>query len=276
MLCKFSNSSFFDLFYQFLYTVSNVKLLCSIMKKSLGIIGFGQFSQFIIPYLKPYFSDIVVSSRKDKKEIANKLKVKFARVEEAAGKDVIILAMTISEIENALKKIKSEIKPKAIVLDVCSVKIYPLKMMRKYLPENISILGTHPLFGPQSGKNGIENLEIVLCPERISESDLKKIRNIFLKVKLKVIISSAEEHDLIMAYSQALTHFFAQGALKTIPKSDFKFSTPSARKLLAIINDIKNDSPKLFQDIETLNPYAKQMRTRLLENLNKINNKLQI
>lgn len=243
-------------------------------KKSLGIIGFGQFSQFIVPYLKPYFSDITVSSRKNKEKIAARLHVKFASIEETAKKDIIMLAMTISEIETVLKKIKKEIKPKTIVMDVCSVKTYPLKMMKKYLPKNSFILGAHPLFGPQSGKNGIKNLEIVLCPERISKNKFSEIKNIFSEMGLKIFTASAKEHDISMAYSQALTHFFSHGVLKTAPKTNFSFSTPSARKLFTIVNDVKNDSHELFRDIETLNPFAKRMRSKLLKNLNSINKKL--
>lgn len=244
------------------------------MKKSLGIIGLGQFTQFIIPHLKPYFSSISVANRSDKKEIAAKLGVNFVSIEEAAKKDILMLAMSISEIKNVAEKIKKDIRPETLVMDVCSIKIYPLKILQKILPAKTKILGTHPLFGPQSGKNGLKNLEIVLCPTTVGQAELEEIKNIFSKMKLKTIIATPDEHDKTMAYTQALTHFFAQAAIKTFPKTNFNFSTPSARKLSDIINNVRYDSPELFKDIETLNPYAKKMRIELLKNLNQINKKL--
>lgn len=242
-------------------------------KLSLGIIGFGQFAQFFAPYLKPHFSKISASSRSDKRKIAKKLGIEFGPIQRAAAQDIVILSMPISEIENALTKIKSGIKPGAIIMDVCSVKIYPLKLMKKILPKNINILGAHPLFGPQSGKNGIKDLEIVLCPERIGKDRLNEIKNIFQKMGLRVILTTPSIHDKIIAETQALTHFFAKGALKSISFAD-KFTTPSSRKLLSIINDVKEDSPQLFRDIETLNPHAQKIRRKLLKNLNQINKKL--
>ncbi len=244
------------------------------MKKSLGIIGLGQFSQFMIPYLKPYFADIFVANRSDKSKIAADLGVNFVSIEEASQKDILILAMSISEIKNVAEKIKKHIKPETIVMDVCSIKIYPLKTLRQILPAKTKILGTHPLFGPQSGKNGLKNLEIILCPAAIGKTELEEIKNIFSKMKLKTIMATPDEHDKTMAYTQALTHFFAQAAIKTFPKTNFNFSTPSAKKLFDIINSVRYDSPELFHDLETLNPYAKKMRVELLKNLNQINKKL--
>lgn len=244
------------------------------MKKSLGIIGLGQFSQFIIPHLKPHFSRIVVSNRSDKSKIATKLGVKFVTIEEAAKQNTVILAMSISEIKNVAKQIKKHIAPNTIVMDVCSVKIYPLKTLQQILPDKTKILGTHPLFGPQSGKNGLNKLQIILCPVTTNKAELNEIKNIFIKMKLNVIISTPDEHDKTMAYTQALTRFFAQAAIKTLPKINFRFSTPSAKKMIDLMDIVRYDSKKLFRDIEVLNPYAKKMRAELLKNLNQINKKL--
>ena len=184
------------------------------MKKSLGIIGFGQFAQFIVPYLKSYFGSITVSSLNNKNRIARRLDVKLASNNEAAQKDVVMLAVPISEIKNVLKEIQNKVKPNAIITDVCSVKVYPVKLMRKMLPKNVNIIGAHPLFGPQSGKYGIKDLEMVLCPIRINKKLLKEIKGIFSKMGLKVVLTTPEKHDKIMASTQALTHFFAQGVFK--------------------------------------------------------------
>lgn len=242
-------------------------------KKSLGIIGVGQFAEFFIPHLKPYFSEIIISSRNDKSKIAKKLNVKFAAKKEAAKKDIVLLSMPISKIENVLKEIKNDLKPDAIVMDVCSVKIYPVELMKKMLPNNVEILGTHPLFGPQNEKTGLKNLEIVLCPARINKYHLEEIKNIFLRMGLKVITTTPEKHDKVMAETQALTHFISKGVLKTISQNDFEFSTFSAKKMFEAVNSIKNTSPQLFQDMQELNPYAKKTRNRLLRNLNEIDRK---
>lgn len=242
--------------------------------KTLGVIGFGQFAQFFIPYLKPNFSRICVSSRSNKSKEARQLGVDFVSVKEAAGQNVVMLAVPISQIENVLMEIKDTVMPDAIVMDVCSVKIYPVNLMKRILAKNVNIIGTHPLFGPQSGKRGLKGLEIILCPARTDKKSVKKTEAIFKQIGLKIILTTPDKHDRIMANTQALTHFFAQGVLKTIKKQNFDFSTPSSRKLFSITKDVREDSMALFRDIETFNPYAKTIRKKLVENLNKINKQL--
>lgn len=243
-------------------------------KKSLGIIGVGQFSEFFIPHLKPFFSEIYITSKSDKSELAKKLGVKNSTLKEVCTQDMIMLAMPIAQISPVLEEIKDKLLPSTIVIDVCSVKVFPLKEMKRILPKNVQILGTHPLFGPQSGKNGIKDLQIVLCPERIDDKDLREIKTIFKEMGLDIKETTAKKHDEIMAYTQSLTHFFSRAAAKVIPFEDFEFTTPSAHRLKNIISEVKDDSPELFRDMQTLNPYAIKTRTKLLKELNKINDEL--
>ena len=55
------------------------------------------------------------------------------------------------------------LKPGTLVLDVGSVKVEPVAIMKELLPETVGIVGTHPLFGPQSAQNGIHGLQIAIC-----------------------------------------------------------------------------------------------------------------
>lgn len=243
-------------------------------KRSLGIIGIGQFAEFLIPHLKPYFSEIYIASRSDKGDVARKLEVAQAPMETVAAQDVVMLAMPISQITPVLREIRGHVKEGAIVMDVCSVKVFPIKEMKKTLPKSVGILGTHPLFGPQSGKNGIKGLQIVLCPERIKDNDYKSIRKIFRDMGLDVKEASAKRHDEVMAYTQSLTHFFSRAAGKIIPFEDFAFTTPSAKRLKDIIFEVKDDSPQLFIDMQTLNPYADKVRRQLMKELNTLEKKI--
>jgi len=243
-------------------------------KKSLGVIGIGQFAEFFIPHLKPHFSKIVIASKNDKSAISKKLGVVSGSTKEASCQDFVILAMPIREIKNVIMEIKDTVKPGSTIIDICSVKTFPSNLMKKMLPASVNIIGSHPLFGPQSGKNGIKNLDMVICPIRSSANSLDRAISIFSEMGLNIIKTTPEIHDKIMAKTQALTHFFAKGVLMTLGNENFAFSTPSSRKLFNIINDIKDDSNTLFEDIETLNPYAKNIREQLLKNLIEIDSDL--
>jgi prephenate dehydrogenase len=91
---------------------------------------------------------------------------------------------------------------------------------------------------------------------------------------LEVKETTAQKHDEIMAYTQAITHFFSRAAATTIPFEDFEFTTPSAKRLQNIIKEVKDDSKELFIDMQTKNPYAIKTRKKFLKELNKINEEL--
>ena len=155
-------------------------------KKQLAIIGFGQFGRFIAKILKPHFK-ITVSSKSDYSILAKKMGVKFAALQETVqNADIIVLAIPISACEKIVKKISPYLKKNALVIDTCSVKTMPNDAMKKHLPKNTEIIASHPLFGPQSGKNGIKGLKIVVWPTKIKKGNYKKVKNFLKNLDLKL------------------------------------------------------------------------------------------
>lgn len=241
---------------------------------SIAIIGFGPFSQFFTPYITQNFSDVSVWNRSDKSAEAAKLGVKYVSLDEALSKDVIILSTSISFFEELLKNNAKKINPKAIVFDVASVKMKPVELMLKYLPQTCEIVATHPLFGPQSGKDGIEGKNMVICPIRTSKQ-ICIIDFLANKLKLNVMVRTPEEHDKQMAYVQALTHFVARGiAGIKIPYTDQK--TIAFEKLIDVRNLLAGDSDDLFLAIQNDNPFAKSVRLEFLNKLNDLNHDLNL
>lgn len=240
--------------------------------KTLGIVGFGAFSQFLAPHLKPYFK-ILASSRRDISKIAQKLGVEARPIEEAAACDVVIVGAVVQYFEDSIKKIKNFVKPGALILDVSSVKIKPAMIMRKHLPKNVEIVATHPLFGPQSGKDGIKGLKIVLCPIRTQKTQKIK-RFLSQKLELEVLERTPEEHDRQMAYVQGLTHFIGRAINKLkIPESDQ--ATEAYKHLFQIKELLVHDSVDLFMTIEKENPYARQVRHKFARILAKLEDEIQ-
>lgn len=239
--------------------------------KSLSIIGFGPFGQFIAPHLRPHF-EVFAWNRTDYSSTALELGVAWVSIKEALSKDIIILCTNISYFEDFLKENSPYFNPKAMVIDVASVKIKPIELMKKYLPDTCEIVGTHPLFGPQSGKNGIEGLNFVLCPVRTAHTQC--IEHFTAQVlKLNVMLRSPDEHDKEMAYVQGLTHFVAR-ALSAIGADDLQMKTRAYERLLEVKNFLSGDSWQLFEAIENDNPYAKEVRLRFMQELENLNSKL--
>lgn len=234
------------------------------MKKSscpeIGLIGCGNFGRFILPYLRKFGRVSVYDPKYNVPE--------FRRLEEVASRDLVVLSVPSQNLEELLKEAKDYIKKDAIVVDVCSVKVNPCKLMEKYLPETIEIIGTHPLFGPQSGKNGIHGLKMVLCPIRTN-----RIKNVssFLETSfgLNVLITSPEDHDRQMAYVQGLTHLIGM-ALNEMNLPLTGLTTKTYEHLMDVINVVGHDSAELFYSIQKENPYAKDISDKFLKQISKL------
>ena len=195
---------------------------------------------------------------------AQKTNIQLASLEEVAKKDVLLICVPISEMDVACRQLKPHLSPGQLIVDTCSVKEQPLKLMLDLLPSFVEILGCHPLFGPDSGINGVSGLEVVLCPGRCAR--VEKVKAFLEKLCFKVTVTSAIEHDQAMAKTQALFHFLAKGFAQLKIDSDC-LSTPGPAHLLQDFNDVLSDSDQLFQDLQRLNRFVSSERKKLIENL---------
>jgi prephenate dehydrogenase len=238
-------------------------------KQTLGLIGFGAFGRFMAAHLRANF-DVVAADRENIACQAAALGIRAANITEAAHAPIVVLAVPAQHLEGALRDIRAHIQPGAIVLDVCSVKLKPLALMEGVLPMHASIIGTHPLFGPQSGKDGIAGLPIALCPLRAAPEQIACVRAFLADtLKLRVIDTTPDAHDREMANVQALTHLLSRALTELdLPESDL--ATVAYQRLLAMRANLRHDSEDLFRTIQRENPYAEAARRALREKLDEI------
>lgn len=246
------------------------------MTKILSIIGFGRFGQVLAGILKEDFK-VLVYDEVDKKSEAKQLKVEAVTLKEALSSEVIFYAIPINQFEEVVKKhslVFSKQKKGKLVIDVLSVKCHPKKVFQKYLPKNCQAILTHPLFGPDSLKtHGLPGLRIVMDRFTAKKEDFTFWKDYFAKLGLTVIEMSAEEHDLYAANSQGVT-FLISRVLKDFGLKPTPVDTLWAQKLNEIIAALSNDSWELFVDLQTKNPYTKEMRIKIGESFDKIYNQL--
>ncbi|MBI2628959.1 prephenate dehydrogenase [Candidatus Pacearchaeota archaeon] len=234
----------------------------------IGIIGFGSFGRLMAKHLKSK-AKVFVFDNVNKEKEANEMGVSFIPIEKVASKQIVILAVPMENIEEVLVKIKDSLQKNALVFDVCSLKIFSCELMKKILPESVEIIGTHPLFGPQSAPNSIEGMKIALCNVRVDNETFDLVKEFCKSLGLNVFVTTPEEHDRQMALSQALTHFIGQ-AMKNADIKRIELSTKTFDKLMDVAEIIGNDTPALFNNMQTMNPFAGEVRQRLMNELNKI------
>ncbi|MEQ8221372.1 MAG: prephenate dehydrogenase [Candidatus Eremiobacterota bacterium] len=237
-------------------------------KKTAGIIGFGRFGQLAGKYLRDGLN-VYVYDRVDRSNEIEKLGLCKSSLEEACKKDIIILSMPISSLEGVLLDIRDYVREDSIIMDVCSVKEIPCNLMKKYLPSSVHILGTHPLFGPDSARTTLKNRKIVLCPVRITEEKLDCVKSFLEGKELKIIEMTPEDHDEQISYSLVLTHFIGR-AMIDMKLGEQEIETLGYQRLLKILSTVRNDTWELFQDMNKYNNYASQVRDKFINSLKNI------
>ncbi len=239
--------------------------------ESFGIIGVGAFGSLAAKHLAPHF-DLVLHDANDVAALAQNVGARVGSLVDAATCDIVMLAVPVQKLPDVLDTIAGLVKPGALVLDVASVKIKPVAAMLEKLPAHVSIIGTHPLFGPQSGKNGIADLNIALCEVRGGRCDVVA-RFCTTKLGLKTSQVSAEQHDREAAYVQGLTHMLAK-IVVALDLPEMRFPTRTYELMQQMVEMVRYDSDELFRAIERENPFAVEAKKAFFAAAKKLEEKI--
>lgn len=226
-------------------------------KPRLGLIGFGAFGRLTARHLSPWF-DILAHdpAATDAEGVAT-----LTDLATAAACPTVVLAVPVETLEATLIAIRPHLASDALVIDVGSVKVKPAQAMDALLPPGVRVVGTHPLFGPQSGKDGIAGLRIAICAAR-GGKDARRVAAFCRRaLGLKVFSVSPEDHDREAATVQGLTHLIAR-VLMAMEPLPTRMTTASFDRLMQAVDMVRHDSPAVFRAIERDNPFAAEVRER--------------
>ncbi len=223
-------------------------------KQQVGIIGVGAFGEFMLKYLIPYFNVVVCDRHRDLSQIEKSYNLKVDTLEAVCASDIVVLCVPVNHLADAAADIKNFIKPGQLVIDLCSVKCMPIKILQDAFDKDVELLSLHPLFGPQSGKFGIHGMNVALC--NINSKRAACVTD-FLTKTLGLVVheTTPERHDQEMAYVQGLTHMIAKiFTYMDIPEIHQKTKTYTL--LDEMVEMIRYDSEELFNAIQRDNPYV--------------------
>ena len=225
----------------------------------LGLIGYGAFGRLTALHLSPWF-DIRAYDPAAGQGADDGL-VTLSDLAGAAACAVVVLAVPVEALAETAAAISDHLTPGAIIVDVGSVKVLTGQVLAEALPAHVEIVGTHPLFGPQSAKAGIAGHRIAVCPVRGDRAARRVAAFCRHALKLKVFQVSAEDHDREAAVVQGLTHLIAKVLLAMEPLPT-RMTTVSFDRIMQAVEMVRHDSPAVFRAIERDNPYSAEVRDR--------------
>jgi prephenate dehydrogenase len=229
---------------------------------SVGIIGLGSFGKLIASLVSAN-RQVKILGFDIRKQTAEH--VIMAKLLTVAAADIVILAIPLSAYPNVLEKLRLLLPARTLLVDVCSVKIYPEQYIQNYLPDHPNILLTHPLFGPQTAPptQGHE-LIVTKC---IGETAHQIVNFCEHELDLKITRVTSKEHDRVMAQIHALTFFVSEGLARMRLPENIPFTTPSYQMLTNLVHFQKTHSKDLFQTVQRGNPFSQTVRRQFIEQL---------
>lgn len=233
----------------------------------IAIIGFGRFGRLLVNILLKYSQAKILLITTKKSPIFHK-NLELRSLNKIGEADIIIPCIPISTFQSVIQHISPFMKKNAIIMDVCSVKMLPVVIMKKYLPRSVQIIASHPMFGPNSyrANKGLKGLKLILRKIRAKKETYQQFKRFFSLLGLKVIELSPRKHDKYLAFSLGYSYFLGKISqrvhIKKTPIDSYDFEL-----LLEHVSIIKSDSEELFFDMQTKNPFAKNMHRLVKDTL---------
>ncbi|GJS54677.1 arogenate dehydrogenase 2, chloroplastic-like protein [Tanacetum coccineum] len=237
----------------------------------IAIIGFGNFGQFLAKTLVRQGHTVLAHSRADYSSRAAALGVAYySNADDLCEEhpEVILLCTSILSTDKVLKSLPLQrLKRSTLFVDVLSVKEFAKDVFLQILPKDFDILCTHPMFGPESGKNSWKDLTFVYDKVRIGneESRVARCEN-FLKCFEREGCLMREmtcaEHDMHAAESQFITHTVGR-ILEKFGLDSTPINTKGYESLLDLVENTSSDSFELYYGLFMYNKNAMEQLERL-------------
>ncbi|KAF5361304.1 hypothetical protein D9758_010285 [Tetrapyrgos nigripes] len=178
---------------------------------TLGIIGMGAMGKMYATLLakagwkKIHVCDLPSKYEALRRECANAPNVTVMKDGHAVARssDFMMYSVEAEFIDRVVAEYGPSTKMGAIVSGQTSVKAPEKDAFEKYLPEDAEIVSCHSLHGPTVSPLG---QPLILIKHRASDESLQLVEQLFRSFGSRYVYLSYEEHDLVTANTQAVTH----------------------------------------------------------------------
>jgi prephenate dehydrogenase len=224
----------------------------------IAVIGAaGKMGYWFTKFFLEQGDSLIVAGRTKKKllKLKDEFDVEVAdNVTAVRNADRVLISVPIENFEEVVKEIHLYVKPNQVIMDICSIKEFPVAVMHKYIKKGMT-LGIHPMFGPTTRE--IRNKNFILTPTNAREMQFANDFKIWLeKRKAKVSIMSPRKHDELMTVVLGLSHFVGMVACDTLlSEGDFaemkKVTGPSFKLLSELAERVASQDPDFYASLQT-------------------------
>lgn len=196
--------------------------------KNIGFIGLGLIGGSLCKATRANTSYVIYGSDRDNSVVMKGLREKvfdFELTKENAGNlDFLIVTLYPADVAEVILQYAPHLKKGCIVVDSTGVKSCVCKALSQELNEKgILFVGGHPMAGKEvAGYDNSEaglfnNASMILCKDEYTDAAaLNKASDFYKEIGFaKVVISTPEEHDEIIAYTSQMAHVVSSAYIKS-------------------------------------------------------------
>ena len=222
-----------------------------------AVLGTGKMGVWFAKYCKSKGDTVILAGRNAEKlaELKNELGVETADFPTAVrGADRVLICVSISSFEEIVKTISPAVHADQPIMDICSIKEYPINIMHQHLKDAL-VLGTHPVFGP--GSNGVAHKAYVLTPTNPKEQTYAEEFKAWLeKDQAHVFVMTPQKHDELMGIVLGFPHFLGLAACETLLEQpgfseSKKLAGTTYRMLVTLAESVAMETPDLYANVQT-------------------------
>uniref|UniRef100_A0ACD5UGN3 Uncharacterized protein n=1 Tax=Avena sativa TaxID=4498 RepID=A0ACD5UGN3_AVESA len=248
----------------------------------IAIVGFGNFGQFLARTFARQGHTLLAHSRSDYSSVAASLGASYFQDPHdlcECHPDVVLLATSILSAEAVLRTLPlHRLRRNTLFVDVLSVKEFPRNLLLGSLPQDFDVICTHPMFGPESARDGWDGLPFVFDKVRVGDSPARRARaetflNIFEREGCRMVEMPCADHDAHAAETQFLTHTVGR-MLATLDLRPTPIDTKGYETLLRLVDNTCSDSFDLYNGLFMYNKNSTDLLNRLESAMDSVKKRL--
>ncbi|MDR1359800.1 MAG: prephenate dehydrogenase/arogenate dehydrogenase family protein [Deltaproteobacteria bacterium] len=165
---------------------------------------------------------------------------------------LVLLCVPIATLRSALEEIAPHLGPEHLLMDITSVKVFPLRWMEAAFSGQV--VGAHPLFGPRPSP---EEMRVALVRgKKAGESACLEAERLFQRIGCATFWSTAERHDAGVGLAQSLNFTVSAAFFCALSRQEGiePFLTPSFKRHLEAARKHLTADTGMFCAFTAMNP----------------------
>ncbi len=213
----------------------------------------------------------VRAGREGRPKGAGRFSFHRSNAEAAKGSDLTVIASPMDMTLEVAGEVAGALKEGSTLMEMTSVKGETLAALRKTVGDRVTLLSTHPLFGPSlESKRG---MKIAVITRGEGSAEVALAEKLFPDAR--IIPMTSKEHDKAMAAVLSLTHLLNIVYASTVseylaPEEFMRASTPNSSMQLTLAEAVLAQDPRLSYSIQVGNSYSRRVARTAARELRRV------